>query len=97
MADLDDDFSLLREPLEQVAERSQQISEIYEYEKRSRTFGLRGVRDNKDSVFEAKLTALEDMVAYRIHTASAYLRFFLTFFFFITYSGNSCFSCKSHH
>ena len=86
MADLEDDLSLLREPLEQIAERSQQLSEICEYEKRQRTFGLRAVNDNADSIFEAKLTGLQERVEYRVTQAGNYKRFFLTFIFFATYS-----------
>ena len=86
VADLEDDLSLLREPLEQIAERSQQLSEIYEFEKRNRTFGLRGVHDNADSVFEAKLAGLEERVAYSVHQAGAYKRFFMTLMFFFIWT-----------
>ena len=86
VADLEDDLSLLREPLEQIAERSQQLSEIYEFEKRHRTFGLRGVNDNADSVFEAKLAGLEERAAYSVHQAGAYKRFFMTLIFLFTYA-----------
>ena len=40
--DLDDDLSLLREPLEQIAERSQQLAEIAEYQQRQVDEGSAG-------------------------------------------------------
>ena len=81
-ADLEDDLVLLREPLEQLAERSQRIGEIYDYETKQRTFGLPKVNANEDSTLEAKLAGMQELVHYRIHHAGAYFRFFLTFFFF---------------
>ena len=86
-ADLEDDLVLLREPLEQLAERSQRIGEIYDYETKQRTFGLPKVNANEDSTLEAKLAGMQELVHYRIHHAGAYFRFFLTFFFFAAYSG----------
>ena len=38
-ANLEDDLSLLREPLEQLAERSTRLHEIYEWEANRRMFG----------------------------------------------------------
>jgi len=85
-ADLEDDLVLLREPLEQLAERSQRIGEIYDYETKNRTFGLPRVNANEDSMLEAKLMGLQELVQYNISHSSAYFRFFLTFFFFAVYT-----------
>jgi hypothetical protein len=42
---------------------------------------------NEDSSFEKKLSGLEELVQARVETSGAYFRFFLTFFFFLTYCG----------
>lgn len=86
-ADLEDDLVLLREPLEQLAERSQRIGEMYDFETKERTFGLPKVNANEDSTLEAKLVGMQELVQYRIDHSGAYFRFFLTFFFFAAYSG----------
>ena len=85
-ANLEDDLSLLREPLEQLAERSQRLGEIFEFETKRRTFGLPLKSANQDSSFEEKLTGLQHIVENRIENASAYFRLFLVLIFFIVYT-----------